>query len=406
MRRFGQVFGIVAILVGFSVSLGALGPVRAASSDAAQTTVAQPTPSAWASTDPYIWLEDKDGPRAMAWVQAQNAKSLPVLQGDPHYSALYADALQITQAKGRIPAPSFLQGGIYNFWQDTQHVRGIWRRTSAASYATSAPNWSTVLDLDAVSKSEHANWVWEGAACNWPTERRCLVFLSNGGEDARTIREFDLQTRQFVPNGFVLPHGKQQATWEDANTLLVSREWKPGDLTTSGYAYIVKRLKRGQPLSSAVEIFRGQRSDVSASAFTLHDGTGHSATLIERSPSFFTNLHYFVTPGGVRQICNAGEVGHRWNRRRTAHHLASARLGRQRTHVPAGRGGIGEPCGGKSRSGASQAGPGLCARSARINRQRLDDAIADSWSRYIKMCAAAPSFLRRTPAVHGVLRDA
>lgn len=33
--------------------------------------------------DPYIWLEDKDGAKALAWVEAENAKTLPRLQNDP-----------------------------------------------------------------------------------------------------------------------------------------------------------------------------------------------------------------------------------------------------------------------------------------------------------------------------------
>ncbi len=268
----------------------------------AQTFVAKAPAAGPNGSDPFLWLEDKDGARAMAWVREQNAKTLPVLQGDPHYAALYADALKVAQAKGRIPTPSFIGGDIYNFWQDDTHVRGIWRRTTPASYAGGSPQWTTVLDLDALAKAEKANWVWEGANCNWPAERRCLISLSDGGEDAVTIREFDLRTRRFVAGGFVLPRGKQQADWIDQNTLLVSREWNPGDLTTSGYAYIVKRLKRGQPLSSAVEIFRGQKSDVSTSAFTMHDGTGDSVTLIGRGTTFFTNQYYLVAPAGIERV--------------------------------------------------------------------------------------------------------
>ena len=297
MNRTFPSLCIAAILACFVL------PAHAQSTAAAQTTIAKAAPGVGdGAPDPYIWLEDKDGPRAMAWVRAQNAKSLPVLEGDPHYANLYAEALKIAQAKGRIPTPSFVAGGIFNFWQDDQHVRGVWRRASASSYASSSPHWATVLDLDALSKAEHANWVWEGADCNWPAELRCLISLSDGGEDAQTVREFDLKTRSFVRGGFLLPRGKQNEDWEDADTLLVAREWKPGDLTSSGYAFIVKRLKRGQPLSSAVEIFRGQKSDVSVNPFTLHDGSGNHVTIISRGVTFFTSKNYLVTPHGVELL--------------------------------------------------------------------------------------------------------
>jgi prolyl oligopeptidase len=254
-------------------------------------------------SDPYLWLEDVHGARAMAWVRAENAKTLSVLQNDPNFAGLYADALKIAQAKDRIPAPEFIARAIYNFWQDGEHVRGIWRRTTPAEYASASPEWTTVLDLDAVAKSEHANWVWKGADCVWPQEERCLVFLSDGGEDAITAREFDLATKRFVPNGFVLPRAKQQTAWENQDTLFVSREWSPGELTESGYPFVVKRLARGRPLSSAVEIFRGAKSDGGGVApFALHDGSGHAAMLIARYLSTFKSEYFLMTASGPRKL--------------------------------------------------------------------------------------------------------
>src|SRR5579875_3934843 len=82
--------------------------------------------------DPYLWLEDAHGERAMSWVNAENAKTLNVLEKDPRYPALYADALKIAEAKDRIPAPRIIGGEVYNFWQDADHVRGIWRKTNLA----------------------------------------------------------------------------------------------------------------------------------------------------------------------------------------------------------------------------------------------------------------------------------
>src|SRR4051794_38731131 len=221
--------------------------------------------------DPYLWLEDVSSPRAMSWVEAHNKKATDVLETDPRYQRFYAQALDIAQAKDRIPTGSFIGGQVYNFWQDADHVRGIWRRATLATYSTGKPVWETVLDLDALATAEKANWVWKGAQCARPLERRCLLNLSDGGEDAVTIREFDLKTKGFVKGGFKLPKGKQDASWQDENTLLVSREWKPGELTESGYAYVVKRLKRGQPLSAATELFRGSKKDVSAGAAVLRD---------------------------------------------------------------------------------------------------------------------------------------
>lgn len=205
-----QLLQRVALMVGVLVA-GALPAAGRADAPAPDAPAPDATPTA--SADPYRWLEAVASPRATAWVAAENRKTLGVLESDPRYGPSYAAALAIAQAKDRIPMPELLAHRTYNFWQDAAHVRGEWRST--AEYRSAEPTWATTLDLDALAASEHANWVWEGADCREPDETRCLVQLSDGGEDAQTIREFDLPSKRFVSGGFSLPRGKQNAAWAD-----------------------------------------------------------------------------------------------------------------------------------------------------------------------------------------------
>ncbi|GAA0198923.1 prolyl oligopeptidase [Brevundimonas nasdae] len=253
------------------------------------------------ATDPYVWLEDVEGERAMEWVRAHNAHSLGVLQGDPRYETLHQQALEIVQSRDRIPSPGFTHDGhIDNFWQDAEHVRGIWRRTTLDSYRTTAPQWETILDFDALSTAEGANWVYKGSTCLQPEERYCLISLSNGGKDAVTLREFDSVERKFVEGGIVLPESKGGADWIDKDTLLVSRDFGPGTLTESGYPMVVKRLKRGQTLEQAETLFTGEPSDVSVSAYTLRDADGVlKATLINRAIDFYSSETWRVESDGT-----------------------------------------------------------------------------------------------------------
>jgi len=253
--------------------------------------------------DPYKWMEEIEGERPLAWAKAENARSLGILQGDARYAGLESQALSILNAKDRVPGVSFAgDGSLRNFWQDAEHVRGIWRATTLDSYRTTQPRWETILDIDALSKAENANWVFKGVTCLPPEDTRCLVTLSNGGKDAVTIREFDTTTKAFVAGGFVLPEGKQNVGWLDKDTLLVAREWEPGQVTNSGYPYVVKALKRGQALADAKELFRGAPSDVSASAYTLTDADGKVvAVLANRAVSFFeAETHLLTDKGAVK----------------------------------------------------------------------------------------------------------
>ena len=279
-------------------------PLASAGADPTPPPAAPAAPAWTPPPDPYIWLEDVNGDRSMTWVKAENAKTLGVLQNDSRFAGLYKDALAIAQAKDRLVVPNFLHSDIYNFWQDADHVHGIWRKTTAAGYAGADTPWTTVLDLDALSKAENANWYSKGVDCEEPDETRCMISLSDGGEDKVTIREFDVTAGKFVDGGFVLPRGKQREAWDGPDAILVSREWKPGELTASGYPFIVKRVKRGESLDAAQEIFRGSAADggYGVAPASLIDGDGNRLTLISRPLSTFEREWFVVLPGGVKQL--------------------------------------------------------------------------------------------------------
>lgn len=259
-----------------------------------------------ADNDPYAWMEEIEGARPLEWAKAENARSLPQLQNDSRYAGLYADALEIATAKDRIPGVYFAgDGALRDYWQDAEHVRGIWRTASVESYRAGTPEWRTILDLDALSKAEKANWVWKGADCLPPEDRYCLVSLSNGGKDAVEVREFDTQTGKFVEGGFRLPEGKHRFDWLDKDTLIVVAEWEEGDVTTSGYPFIARTLKRGQPLSAAVEIFRGTKQDggYGVSPIVLRDADGKvQAVVMHRPLDTFNAEHHLVTANGTAKL--------------------------------------------------------------------------------------------------------
>jgi prolyl oligopeptidase len=254
--------------------------------------------------DPYIFLEQARSPEALDWVAKENERTLAAFEADPRYAQLKAEALAIFDSNDRIPFVSFRPDGLYNFWQDKANPKGVLRRTTLESYRTANPKWEVVLDVDALAKAEGKEWVYQGSTCLPPAETRCMIALSDGGEDATIMREFDMVTKRFVEGGFVLDQKSQGGVeWVDENTLLVSRNFGPGTLTESEYPFTTREWKRGTPLAEAKEIFRGDAKDVSSGAALLRDnkGTIH-ARIAYRGISFHERLWYVWKDGQWLQL--------------------------------------------------------------------------------------------------------
>ncbi|MBH1943325.1 S9 family peptidase [Erythrobacter sp. YJ-T3-07] len=287
---------IRAILASLAVSV-ACAPLLT-SPLAAQDTNAVVEPEFEAENDPFIWLEETRSDRALKWVENENEKTVAALQTDPRFEELKAEALAIYDAEDRIPGVSFTPYGLVNFWQDAKNPKGILRRTTLESWRTDSPEWETILDVDALAAAEGKEWVYGGMTCLPPAGTHCMVYLSDGGKDASIAREFDLDTLDFVDGGFELPESQGSASWVDEDTLLVSRDFGDGTVTDSFYPFTTRVWKRGTALEDAPEIFRGEKSDVSAGAYLLRDGEGTiHGRMAYRGVSFHEREYFYETDG-------------------------------------------------------------------------------------------------------------
>ena len=217
--------------------------------------------------DPYLWLEEVTAEKSLAWAREQNKKSQGELEASPGFTQTRDRIRAILDSKEKIPGVSKRGNFYYNFWRDAQNPKGLLRRTTLVEYKKKEPKWEVVLDVDALAKEEKANWVYAGITCVYPKFDRCLVSLSKGGGDAKVTREFDVTTKKFVADGFVLPEAKSRMSWKDRDTVYVGTDFGEGSLTKSGYPRIIKEWKRGTKLDQATIAYEGQPTDVSVSAF-------------------------------------------------------------------------------------------------------------------------------------------
>ena len=194
--------------------------------------------AAAAGVDPNLWLEDIEGAKAIDWVKERNKTSLAELEGDKRYEPLRQEMRAILNAQDKIAWPSWRGGMIYNFWQDAEHVRGLWRRAALAEYRKKDPKWEIILDVDKLGRDENESWVYKGASCRAPLYTKCLLSLSRGGKDAVVVREFDAALSTFVAGGFAIP-GQAPLEWLSDDELSLIR-FGPGTLTKSGYPRTIR----------------------------------------------------------------------------------------------------------------------------------------------------------------------
>ncbi|MEU8661245.1 prolyl oligopeptidase family serine peptidase [Actinoplanes philippinensis] len=247
--------------------------------------------------DAYLWLESLDEPEAARWVGERNAETLTAL-ADEDFTRTKDAIREVLDSSDRIAFPSWCGDGFYySFWQDAEHPRGLWRRTTAEQYRRDEPEWDVLLDVGALNEAEGENWTWSDVTVLRPGHDRCLISLSRGGADASVVREFDLVRREFVIDGFVLPEAKSDVDWIDADHIFVGTDFGPGSLTASGYPRVIKRWRRGAPLAEAETVFEGHADDIVVRAH--HDATeGYERDIVVRRPTFFTSEYHVGPPGG------------------------------------------------------------------------------------------------------------
>ena len=278
------------LVAGIDFGLAAVGGAASvANAQAADGPPAKQDPAV--ANDPYQWLEDVKGDKAIAWVREQNAKSEAELAATPQFRKLETDIRAILDSTAKIPGVEKIGPYYYNFWKDKDHERGLWRRTTLEEYRKPDPKWETILDLDALNRAEKENWVWHGADCLKPDYTRCLLALSRGGSDADVTREFDLTTKEWVKDGFFRPEAKGGMGWIDKDTTYVYTDFGAGSMTPSGYPRIVKQWQRGTPLAQATQVFEGQAQDMYIAA--ARDLTpGFQRDFVYRTIAFYNDELY------------------------------------------------------------------------------------------------------------------
>jgi len=251
-------------------------------------------PSLNGDNDAFLWLEDIEGKKSLDWVKAQNKISTKTIAGYPGYKAMVGDALKILEDKNKIPKISIRGGYLYNFWQDKDHVRGLWRRIPWQKFQkTGELRWEVLLDVDALDRAEKQNWIYKGAQCLPPSYDLCLVELSRGGTDASTYREYQISKKAFVKKGFHVKEAKSWVSWRSKDEIFVATNYGADTLSESGYPLEVKSWKRGSSPGASPSLFKGNKKNMIVGARRIWDGP-HSIDVLSQLLTFYSSKNWLL----------------------------------------------------------------------------------------------------------------
>ena len=231
--------------------------------------------------DPWIWLENIDGPKAHSFVEKQNKRTMATF-GNAAFEQDRNILAAIFDRPDNIPFVTRRGSKLFNFWKDQDNPRGLWRTTTLQSYASKQPDWTIILDLDELAKKEDEDWIWSGATTLPGSHDRAILRLSRGGGDAVVLREFDLASKSFVKDGFHLAEAKSNASWLDRDSLILSSALGDNHSTKSGYARTTRVWRRGQTIDQAEQIFETNSENVALWSMVDHSRSRHNIWFTER----------------------------------------------------------------------------------------------------------------------------
>lgn len=249
--------------------------------------------SAQTDDDPYLWLEDIEGEKQLEWVENHNSKTLDYISNIEGYQNRFDFCYKYLTSSEQLPYPEMHGDFIYNFWQDEENPRGIWRRISYTDYLEMSDKWETLIDIDKLCENENINWTYDKVYFIPENNKICAVQLSKGGSDAGVIREFDLERKKFIEEGFYVGEAKSDFRWIDENTVYLATDFGDGSLTNSGYPRIVKKWRRGTSIEEAETVLEIPKEDLSVGIAVMHT-QGKTHELLFHAKDFYNIDAYYI----------------------------------------------------------------------------------------------------------------
>lgn len=208
-------------------------------------------------------LEASHDAKVLAWARSRTQQSIERLRALPAYKRVSDELDKVLEGSPTEPTIHLL--GSRALRVAVSAAKPFGELQIAARDQNGRPGeWQTVLDVARLRKQSGVAYelktYWLEDACLPPEYRRCLLRLSPGGGEEVEIREFDLQTGEFVDGGLHVPKSRAMTAWLSADTIAVAQT-ATAPRTAAGWPATVQLWRRGQSLQAARTIYRAEPTD-------------------------------------------------------------------------------------------------------------------------------------------------
>lgn len=203
----------------------------------------------------------------------------------------------------QVPKFSISGNHIFRILKTSENEHGLLQIAEKPAPNDPSPvNWETIFDVDGLNTAEGKKYeLPPGSLADklWasPGATRLLLSLSDGGSDVSELREFDVEQRAFVQDGFRTGTGRISFAWLDLDHILISHALTGGGVTRSNWPTTTYVWQRGTELSDARAIYSIPTTDV-LSMLSSRGRPGSGRALILRVIDFQTFCRVIVSPDG------------------------------------------------------------------------------------------------------------
>jgi len=256
--------------------------------------------------DSYLWLEDTGSEAVNAWISEKNSKTLVQLESDPRFAEIYERFLKERTNPQNTPQLFAMRqdrGVLYWVQPGADGKKGALSRMRLENFAEGSEDWEPLVDLDGLSDDDKRDWfVYFSNIRFSPAGTRMLLALTDGGEDAVALREYDLVNKRFVSGGFATPSYRQTAEWLDEDTILIAAAVKEGESTAANYSSVVRRWERGSELSDAEIVFEVDKSHILASVVAFESGEMRQVLLSDLASFSDSKFYAYSSSGDITKL--------------------------------------------------------------------------------------------------------